>query len=67
MASYILRAIDDVFWARVKARAASEGRGLKGALLHLLGLYADVGMSALERRASNAGKSEVTGTAQEKA
>ncbi len=48
MASYILRAMDDAFWAKVKARAESEGRGLKGAVLHLLHLYAEVGMSALE-------------------
>ncbi len=54
MASYILRAMDDAFWARVKARAESEGRGLKGAVLHLLHLYAEVGMSTLEQRASQA-------------
>ncbi len=54
MASYILRAMDDAFWARVKQRAESEGRGLKGAVLHLLHLYADVGMSALEQARTQA-------------
>ncbi len=48
MASYILRAMDDAFWAKVKARAESEGRGLKGAVLHLLHLYAQHGMSQIE-------------------
>lgn len=49
-----LRGIDDVFWSRVKAQAKCEGRKLRGALLHLLHLYADVGMSTLEQRASQA-------------
>lgn len=57
MASYILRQIDDAFWTKVKARAASEGRSLKGALLHVLALYADVGMTALEATRANASDS----------
>ncbi len=58
MASYILRAMDDAFWAKVKARAESEGRGLKGAVLHLLHLYAEVGMSALETARTQTKKSK---------
>lgn len=51
MASYILREIDPEFWARVKRRVESEGRGLKWVVLRLLELYAKVGLDALEKSA----------------
>lgn len=54
MATYVLRQIDDVFWRRVQARAASEGKGLKGAIMSVLALYAEVGLAALEDRARHA-------------
>lgn len=41
MASYILRDVDPDLWARVKARAETEGRSLRGLILWLLTKYAD--------------------------
>lgn len=40
MPNYILRNIDPDLWAKVKARAASEGRPLRWLILKLLELYA---------------------------
>lgn len=41
MPSFILRNIDPDLWARVKARAAEDGRSLRGLILWLLTKYAD--------------------------
>ena len=41
MPSYILRNIPDDLWVRVKARAESDGRHLRGLILWLLTKYAD--------------------------
>jgi hypothetical protein len=51
MATYMLRAIDPALWARVKARAASEGRPLKSLFLALLADYASHGLRQDDRRA----------------
>lgn len=53
MATFVLRGMDDGFWARVKNRVKSEGRGLRETVLHVLDLYAEVGMSALEQARAN--------------
>ncbi len=45
MSSYILRTIDPVLWARVKARAEQDGYPLRRVILALLALYADGGVS----------------------
>lgn len=49
MPSYILREIDPQLWEQFKARAASEGRGLKFVVLRLVELYTKVGLEAMER------------------
>jgi hypothetical protein len=41
MPSFILRNIDPDLWLRVKARAESEGRSLRGLILWLLTKYAE--------------------------
>jgi hypothetical protein len=41
MPSYILRNIDPDLWERVKVKAVSEGRSLRGLILWLLEKYAD--------------------------
>jgi hypothetical protein len=41
MPAYILRDIDIELWTRVKERAASEGRSLRGLILWLLQWYAE--------------------------
>lgn len=50
MASYILRDIDADLWARFKARAAKEGRGLKFVVLRLIELYTKHGLHTIEER-----------------
>ena len=42
--TYLLRAIPDRLWPRVKRRAQSEGRTIRGAILALLTWYADHGL-----------------------
>lgn len=39
MSDFILRDVDDEVWARVKAKAKSEGRTLRGLILWLLAKY----------------------------
>jgi hypothetical protein len=41
MPAYILRDIDTDLWARVKERAALDGRSLRGLILWLLERYAE--------------------------
>lgn len=41
MPNYILRNVDDSLWERFKAKAAEDGRSLKGALLWLIQRYVD--------------------------
>lgn len=41
MPSYILRTIDPVLWARVKARSEADSIPIKAVILKLLALYAD--------------------------
>lgn len=40
MPTYLLRNIDPELWAKVKARAQSQGHGLRWIMLALIGLYA---------------------------
>lgn len=40
MTTYLLRNIDPDLWERVKVRATSEGRSLRGLILWLLERYA---------------------------
>jgi len=49
--NYILRTIDPALWARVKARALTDGMPLRGVILKLLALYAD-GKIAINARKS---------------
>jgi hypothetical protein len=44
MAAYILRNIDPELWAKVKRRAAGEGRGLRWVILTLIEYYAEKGL-----------------------
>ena len=44
MGAYILRNIDPTLWAKAKARAAKEGRGLRWVILTLIAWYADHGL-----------------------
>lgn len=44
MATWILRKVDDAFWARFKTRAASEGRGLRWIVLELIRHYTAHGL-----------------------
>jgi hypothetical protein len=46
--SYLLRDIDAGMWKRVRTRATSEGRNLRFLILHLLALYAQYGLEAIE-------------------
>ena len=48
VADYLLRGIDDALWQRFKARAATEGRGLKFVVLRLVELYTEQGLQAIE-------------------
>ena len=41
MSTYLLRDIDPTLWQRVKVRAVTEGRSLRGLILWLLAKYAD--------------------------
>jgi hypothetical protein len=41
MGTYLLRDIDPTLWERVKARAGTEGRSLRGLILWLLAKYAE--------------------------
>ena len=49
--AYHLRDIDRGLWDRFKARAGSEGRGLRFVVLRLFELYAQAGLDALEKAA----------------
>lgn len=54
MAAYTMRNIDDGLWQAVHARAKAEGRSVKGVLLLLLRIYAQVGLTTLEAAAAPA-------------
>ena len=48
MASYILRNLDPVLWEAFKAKAATEGHGMKFILLRLVTLYVQYDLRAIE-------------------
>lgn len=44
MASFILRKVDDKFWAKFRERAQSEGHPMRWVLLELIAYYIRHGM-----------------------
>lgn len=49
MPMFVLKDIDPALWARVRARLQADGYRIRDVALRLFELYADRGLSALER------------------